>query len=522
MLGDLVNEIFTFITGLIREVFTLIVEFFRQPEGWLILVLLTGGFGAIVTLLFPTIDFLGIPGVHTFSDVASQGYLGYILFGALYYSFMGLLLWLFPAWWAVILLFAFPWFWWVWIFFIFFPIFEGLWIHLHQEYFKQDIKWVTLELRMPRLVAQLPQAMEQVLTAMHGLRNSPGNVREIYVDGEITRWFVLEMVSFGGDIRFYLRCRDKQKNIIEAAFFSYYSDVEIVEVEDYVEKLPKTVGELYAQNKNIFGAEIILGRDEVYPIKTYPMFETPDPERRLDPISAFLEVMGKLKDGEFLGIQLVLSPADKEWYKDWTDFLKNLKDPNAKKKEKDPEAKLQLLVRSPGETETLKAVENNLSKPAFDTIIRFLYVAPNELYSDDFARRGVLGAFNQYGTLDLNNFKASSGMTTRTDPFDWPHVLLKPRAEYRRQRILDLYRKRSLPPEQYWGKWYTSYLLNSGFHSKTFRLNTEAVATLFHPPTEFVLTAPHIKRVESRKAGPPAGLAIFGEEEVIEKYYPKK
>ena len=48
--------------------------------------------------------------------------------------------------------------------------------------------------------------------------------------------------------------------------------------------------------------------------------------------------------------------------------------------------------------------------------------------------------------------------------------------------------------------------------------NTEAIATLFHLPTAVVLTAPHIRRIESRKGGPPAGLAIFGDEEEIEKF----
>ena len=68
------------------------------------------------------------------------------------------------------------------------------------------------------------------------------------------------------------------------------------------------------------------------------------------------------------------------------------------------------------------------------------------------------------------------------------------------------------------GKFLTSYILNWNIHSKTFELNTESLATLFHPPTRIVLTAPHMVRVESRKTGPPAGLAIFGDEEKIEKF----
>jgi hypothetical protein len=43
--------------------------------------------------------------------------------------------------------------------------------------------------------------------------------------------------------------------------------------------------------------------------------------------------------------------------------------------------------------------------------------------------------------------------------------------------------------------------------------NTEEMATLFHLPTKIVLTGPSVKSSEARKAGPPAGLGIYGEEE---------
>ena len=59
-------------------------------------------------------------------------------------------------------------------------------------------------------------------------------------------------------------------------------------------------------------------------------------------------------------------------------------------------------------------------------------------------------------------------------------------------------------------KWY-----HFGFgarESSKMVLNTEELATIFHPPTIAVQTGPLIKRVEARKVGPPAGLPIYGEE----------
>ena len=68
------------------------------------------------------------------------------------------------------------------------------------------------------------------------------------------------------------------------------------------------------------------------------------------------------------------------------------------------------------------------------------------------------------------------------------------------------------------GRLITSYVLNWNFASRRSSLNTEEVATLFHPPPVVALTAPHIRRVESRKTGPPAGLPIFGDEGDIERF----
>ena len=67
------------------------------------------------------------------------------------------------------------------------------------------------------------------------------------------------------------------------------------------------------------------------------------------------------------------------------------------------------------------------------------------------------------------------------------------------------------------GKVMTSKFFNWNFKAENFEMNTECLATVFHPPGYLALTGPHVKRVESRKGGPPAGLAIFGGEENVEK-----
>jgi len=414
--------------------------------------------------------------------------------------------------------------WWLWTFIISYKAFESLWLFWRQELYQHssEFKMIMLEIRMPREVLKSPQGMEHVLNSIAALRNVQSDPEEKYRDGEITRRYSLEMVSFGGEIHFYVRCYFKQRNLIEAAFFAYYPDLEIVEVEDYAEKLPKTMQELYDAGKDLWGTEMVLAREAAYPIKTYAQFFEAGKEEEaqlFDPISTFLEVLGKLHPEQFVGIQIILAPADREWYKAWEKLLIDLKEASRRKVEGlEGVIKEIARTRTPGETDVLREVERNLSKPAFETLIRFIYISPKELYYDSYPRRGVSGAFNQYGSADLNLFKQNYAVATRVRIWHKPYFFPNKRAEYRKQRILYNYRIRKTPPETFMGKLITSYPLNSAFTPEQSMLTTEAIATLFHPPTTRVLTAPHVVRVESHKAGPPAGLSIFGEEKEIEQY----
>lgn len=508
MIAHFLQEVLALIIEFIRHIVQLFVQALGSLQGLFFLALMAISISGAIAAFSPDLSFLGVPGLVHLSDVQTVGASAIVfsIFLSLFRVFLSL--------------------WWLWIFFLLFEPVRELWIHYRQCIFKSSIKWTLWELKMPRLVTQTPEAMDQVFVALHAFRNSAGNLPEIYIDGELTRWFTFEIVSFEGEVRFYMRGYTKQKNLIESTFFSYYQDVELVQLtpeQDYMNKIPKTVAELYTEGKDMYGGEMLLSKPDAYPIKTYPKFETPDPEKRLDPISTILELFGKLKTGEFMAIQINAAPADKSWFKEFAPLLKKLKKPEEDEFD-EKKGKFSFNVRTPGETEVLEAVERNLAKPAYDTVIRLLYISPKETFLDTIPRNGIISAFNQYGMLDLNSFRRNEDMTTKAQIWDYPHVFPAIRAEYKKQRLLYLFRNRDMPAEKAIGKWYNSYFFNSAFSSKSFKLNTEALATLFHPPTEFVLTAPHLQRVESRKAGAPAGLAIYAEEDAIDKFYsqPKK
>jgi hypothetical protein len=431
-------------------------------------------------------------------------------------------------------------------FLVLWPLFASTWLGWRQFHFEHSAAFrsVILEMRIPREVRKSPRAMEQVLMAIHALRNYAGDLEEVWWDGELTRRFSFEIASFGGEIRFFIRFYHRYRPLVEAAFLSYYPDVELIDTDDYIDQIPKDMDEMYARDQNMWGAEVVLKREAAYPIRSYTTFEAPDEERQYDPISSMLETLSKVKKGEFVGIQIIAAPATSSWHEEWKDLVEKLKEQSSRKqaktavgtktefpggllpafsttggKEEDALGLKNIrLSRTPGETNVLEAVENNLSKPAFDVILRFVYISPLPLFYESLARRAVGGIFNQYAAQDLNSFERNEKTSSRVRMWRWPHLFPKMRAEWRKASLLYKYRRREMPHHTFMAKLIGSRLFKWDFASKEFVLNVESLATLFHPPTYIVLTAPHVKRVESRKTGPPAGLAIYGEEREIEKF----
>ena len=410
--------------------------------------------------------------------------------------------------------------------FILFPMSVSMWVHMRQEfYIKRNTQYKVLEMKIPREIHKNPKAMEQVLLSIHGMRNIAGQFREHYWDGEVVRWTTIEMVSFGGEAHFYLRFPKRYVTIMENAFIASYPELEFEEVEDYAHhKLPQTVEELYARDYDMWGTEIVLRRPGAYPIKRYKDFEAAAEEKEHDPMGAFMELLGNVKKKEFLGIQIQFAAKGPEWREKYLPLVEKLRRPKvAPDTYIDPATGEEisykpLSIRTPGETDTLQAIEDNLLKPVFNCLIRFVYMSPRRIFHDTFPRRGVVGTFMQFNTTTWNAFVQNFRVATRVQFWYFPYFFPGLRGELRKQRLLHHYIHREMPPETFMGKILTSSIFDIGFKSKEFEMTTECLATLFHPPTAMVLTAPHTKRIESKKMAPSAALPIYGSDEDIQEF----
>lgn len=400
--------------------------------------------------------------------------------------------------------------WWLWVFIFLLLLARELWRHYRVQLYKRNVRWVLLEILMPREVRKSPKAMEQLLNQIHALRNAPADIKEWYWDGEVTLWYSLEVVSFGGEIHFFIRTPQRYRHIIESNIYANYVDVEVVEVEDYVNRLPNELHEVYRMGIDIFGIELVLGKESSYPIRTYPVFESPDEERTLDPFANMVEILSKTKREEQVWLQIVIKPGDPNWKARGYQLVKELKQKSLQRVDFDIETILS--ARSPGETDIMKAIEGKIAKASFETIIRYLYIAPRAIFERQLAYRGVRAAFGQYSAHELNFFLGNNNTRTMVNWVHFPFIFTRQRAEARKERIWQDFQRRSLPQESIMGKIFNSHPFYFDTKSKSSIFNSEELATIYHFPSYLVLTAPFMKRVEARRLGPPAGLEIFGEE----------
>ncbi len=370
--------------------------------------------------------------------------------------------------------------------------------------FTKAIKWVLFDLKIPLDPGKSPKAMEQIFASLHGTLPPPIIWRDRFFKGKMVNWISFEMVGIGGETHFYVRTPEPFKKLVQSQIYAQYPDSEITEVvEDYVDLLPAS---LPNDTDDLFGAEIVLSKEDFYPIRTYPEFEEkssgPDYVKRIDPLASLVEVMSSLEAREFLGVQLIVRPTGDGWVKKGQAAMDKLqgKKPKAgesmlsnlvfglekaipghvevKKEDKKPE---QTQLTS-GKQEALKSAEKKMSKIGYECGIRFMYSGPRETFHRAHIS-GVVGVYKQFALQTINSFKLNGPTITAAK---WP---FKAQKEFNKKIfLLNKYKNRSLP-------------------AKAFILNIEELASIYHLP-DVGVRSPLLPRVEAKKGEPPVGLPV--------------
>ena len=133
------------------------------------------------------------------------------------------------------------------------------WVMAVQAEYTSKLKWILLEVKLPRVVDKSPKAFEIAAGAFLQF-GGIGNRYNIFWKGNMPAYHTLEIVSLEGNIHFYIRTQSKYKSIISNNIYSQYPTVEITEVDDYMERF-KMDHHTHTDKFSMWGINYKIGKD---------------------------------------------------------------------------------------------------------------------------------------------------------------------------------------------------------------------------------------------------------------------
>lgn len=405
---------------------------------------------------------------------------------------------------------------WIPLVWIFWRGFSQMWLNSRQRKYAPTIQYMLLSINIPRMNEQSPKAVEHMFTHLAGTFSTP-NFKEKWFQGKFTPSFSFEYASIDGYTQFIVRTPVQYRDLVEASIYSQYPEAEVVEIADYTKDVPH---EYPNAEWDCWGTEFTLAKPSAYPIRTFSEFEHSLSQELKDPLATLLETLSRLKKGEQVWIQILVTPRDQDWRNESLALTDKLKGRTPKKKspplwqtvaeggfsiatdvvsqivggggegEKKPEKKEENKVMnlSPGEKKMLEQIEIKASKIGFGCKMRFVYVGKRSVFRKGPMISMVRGALGLFGSSDGNSLKNYGKAAPKTDYF-WQRWS----AEEKKTKIIKRFSSRS------------------GDGANRFVLNSEELASLWHFP-QILIKAPLLKKVESRKVEPPFSIPLAPDE----------
>ncbi len=404
-----------------------------------------------------------------------------------------------------------------WILFVAFLIWAIAvgWLNWRQNIFESKKEWMLLAIQVPRLHEQTPRAVDNMFAYLAGAHSSIGWT-EKWFTGVTQDTLSIEIASIDGHVQFFIRSTRRMRDLIEAAIYSQYPDAEIAEVEDYAMKVPQHFPD---EEWDLWGTQFIPVKSDVYPLKTYPLFEDKVSGEFKDPLSAMLEGLSRLHSGEQAWFQIVLTPISQSDYQKKAEAMvrklagqkvtpkKSMLEHVAElpltalttvggaifagetpSKPAKPENPLlsKLLHITEGEKIVIAGIEQKLSKIVYLAKMRFVYVGKKEIMAKSRIAYSFIGGIKQFNTNNMLSIKPDFDKVGNSGKLWW---FKNTRNNGRKTRMMLAYRNRS--------NW-------SGLPN--FHLCTEELATLWHFPISIQSKSPQLKKTESKKSEPPENI----------------
>ncbi|MDD5055450.1 MAG: type IV secretory system conjugative DNA transfer family protein [Candidatus Peribacteraceae bacterium] len=265
----------------------------------------------------------------------------------------------------------------------------------------------------------------------------------------------LEFFGMGQYTYFFIVVEEKLLETVEGLVYASFPDAEVKETQDYTLQYdPDRLG--------FAGATVTLHHSDIYPVKTYDMFEE-------DSATRIFSVISKIPSGDQVWVQMIAEPQDDTAFYHLirkiririTDFLHlfSIRD------------RMRPGGRASIQPVRHKRAHEKMEIKPYTVSIRCAYLSPDRA-SVSRKLAAVTSSFSQFNDKDINEFH---GIESKSP-----------------------------------ARFVTQYRLRK--HATSFVLSAKEVATLYHFPNADVV--PHIVHVLARKSEPPQDLPKAGEEDV--------
>ncbi len=309
---------------------------------------------------------------------------------------------------------------------------------------KRSMEYTLMQVATPRDNEIKIDAAEQMFASLHAIHHG-GFWSFLKPQDHIS----FEIVAKREDIRFYIAAPKHYIDLVEKQIHGSYPGADVKIVDEY---------NIFSENGKVAFAALTPKNSDYMPIRVFR-------DLPIDPLSSITSVLAKMAEGEGAAIQVLVQPAASKWSSLGRSFISK-----TKKNEANPE-KASFKV----DAKTLESVEQKVSKPGFNTVIRLVVSAATKEAADAHLEN-LITSFHQY-TSDHNHFSKVKHPMKKFFMVDFIY--------------------RYFP------------MVNLPFFKQYGVLNSDELATIYHFPNKSIET-PHIFWLNAKRAPAPMQIASSG------------
>ncbi|HLD24779.1 MAG TPA: type IV secretion system DNA-binding domain-containing protein [Patescibacteria group bacterium] len=309
---------------------------------------------------------------------------------------------------------------------------------------KRSLEYTLIQVATPRDNEIKIDAAEQMFASLHAIHHG-GFWSFLKPQDHIS----FEIVAKREDIRFYIAAPKRYIDLVEKQVHGSYPGADVKIVDEY---------NIFSENGKVAFAALTPKNSDYLPIRVFR-------DLPIDPLSSITSNLAKMAEGEGAAIQLLIQPAGSKWASLGRSYISK-----TKKNEANPE-KANFKV----DAKTLESIEQKVSKPGFNAVIRIVVNASTKEVADAHLEN-LVTSFHQF-TSDHNHFSKVKHPMKKFFMIDFIY--------------------RYFP------------IVNLPFFKQHGVLNSDELASIYHFPNKSVET-PHIFWLNAKRAPAPMLVASSG------------